>query len=344
LEAEIARSELTIDLGAVRRNTKVLLTALAGAELWAVVKADGYGHGAVNVADGALGAGATALCTATVGEALVLRPEFPTARIIVMGPASNREISQAREARLELVVSDDSPPPEDIALHMKIDTGMGRYGLSELLDPPLNVVGFMSHLATADSDPAFAEEQITRFRDATAPYPGFTRHIANSAAALRIPSARFDAARCGIALYGLSPFGGDPSEEGLEPVLSWRSELALVRQLQPGSSTGYGRTFRAEKPTWIGIVPVGYGDGFRRDLTGTKVRVGGELAPVVGTISMDSFAVELPGELPAGTPVTLIGHGVLAEEHARVAGTITHELVCGIESRPQRARRTVVDA
>jgi alanine racemase len=328
----------------VRRNAKTVLAARAGAELWAVVKADGYGHGAVDVADGALGAGATGLCTATVAEALVLRAEFPTTRIVVMGPTSDQEIAQAREARLEVVVSDDGPLPEGIGLHLKLDTGMGRYGLAELFDPPLQVVGFMSHLATADSNHAFAEQQIERFREATAPYPGHLRHIANSAAALRIPSSRFDAARCGIALYGLSPFGTDPAEDSLEPVLSWHSELARVCLLQPGDSTGYGRTFLAEQPTWIGIVPVGYDDGFRRDLTGTHVCVGGELQRVVGTISMDSFAVQLPGKLPVGTPVTLIGHGVLAEEHARLAGTITYELVCRINSSPQRSRRIVVDA
>ena len=339
----MTRSEITIDLGAIRRNAKLLLEALDGAELWAVVKADGYGHGAVNAADGALDAGATALCVTTVGEALALRPEFPTVRIIVMGPASNREIAVARDAGLELVVSDDGPLPDDIPIHLKLDTGMGRWGLSELPPLPVQVVGLMSHLATADSDPAFAEQQIERFREATAPYPGYTRHIANSAAALKLPSSRFDAARCGIALYGLSPSGGDPADDGLEPALSWRSELALVKQLGAGDSTGYGRGFVAKKPTWIGIVPVGYGDGFRRDLTGTSVRVGGELRPVIGTISMDSFAVELMDELPAGTPVTLVGHGVLADDHARVADTIAYELVCGINSSPMRARRTVVD-
>jgi alanine racemase len=337
------RSELTIDLGAVRRNTRTLLAALGGAELWAVVKANGYGHGAVNVSDAALGAGATGLCTATVPEALALRREFASVRILVMGPASNREIAQAREARLELAVLDLSLP-DGIPLHLKLDTGMGRYGLSELPAPPTQVVGFMSHLATADTDAEFAQKQIERFREATAPYPGYTRHIANSAAALRIPSARFDAARCGIALYGLSPFHADPAEDGLEPALSWRSELAQVKRLERGQSTGYGRAFVAEQPTWIGIVPVGYGDGFRRDLTGTTVRVGGEPRKVIGTISMDSFAVELPGELPVGTPVTLLGHGVPAEAHAKVAGTITYEITCGIDSSPERARCTVVDA
>src|SRR6185312_183776 len=133
-----------------------------------------------------------------------------------------------------------------------------------------------------------------------------------------------------VALYGLSPFGDDPAADGLEPALSWRSYLAQVKRLEVGESTGYGRRFVAERPTWIGIVPVGYGDGFRRDLTGTAVRVGGEPRKVVGRISMDSFAVELPGALPVGTPVTLLGHGVSAEAHAKVAGTIAYELVCRI--------------
>jgi alanine racemase len=286
-------------------------------------------------------AGATGLCVATVPEGLALRRDFPTARIIVMGPAGNREVGQAREARLELVVSADEIPP-DVAVHVKLDTGMGRWGLSELPSPSAQVVGLMSHLATADTDASYTEWQIERFRAATEAYSYLTRHIANSAAALRYPSSRFDAARCGLAMYGLSPFGTDPAEDGLEPVLSWTSHVAQSRLLRTGESTGYGRRFVAERDTWIGIVPVGYADGFRRDLTGTHVRVGGEPRRVVGTVSMDAVAVELERELPVGTPVVLLGHGVLAEQHARVADTITYELVCGINSDPSRARRVVI--
>ena len=189
----------------------------------------------------------------------------------------------------------------------------------------------------------FAREQLRRFEAATAEHRHLTRHAANSAAALRIPESRYDAARSGVAMYGLSPFGEDPADDGLEPVLSWQTFLAQVKELQPGESTGYGRRFVAEEPTWIGIVPVGYADGFRRDMTGTEVRVGGELREVVGTVSMDSFAVRLDRELPVGTPVVLLGHGVLAESHARVADTINYELVCGVGSDPRRARRTVMD-
>jgi alanine racemase len=338
------RSEITIDLGALRRNVRTLLRALDGSDLWAVVKADAYGHGMTDVAGAALGAGATALCVATIPEGLALRNEYRTERIIVLGPAaSNREIAQAREAALELAIA-DGEIPDGVRVHLKLDTGMGRYGLSELPAPPAEVVGLMTHLATADSDVEFAREQLERFRTATDDFSSFTRHAANSAAALRLPESRFDAARCGVAIYGLSPFNTDPAEDGLEPVLAWHTNLAQVKRLGPGQSTGYGRRFVAKEPTWIGIVPVGYGDGFRRDFTGTEVRVAGEPRRVVGTISMDSFAVELDRELSPGTPVVLIGHGVLAEAHAHVAGTINYELTCGIESGPLRARRTVVDA
>jgi alanine racemase len=338
------RSEITIDLGALRRNVRTLLRALDGSRLWAVVKADGYGHGMTDVAGAALGAGATALCVATIPEGLALRSEYRTERIVVLGPAgSNREVAQARDAGLELVIV-DGEVPEGVRVHLKLDTGMGRYGLSELPAPPAEVVGLMTHLATADSDADFARKQLERFRAATDEFSALTRHAANSAATLRLPEARFDAARCGVAIYGLSPFNSDPAEDGLEPVLSWQTNLAQVKRLEPGQGAGYGRRFIAKEPTWIGIVPVGYGDGFRRDLTGTEVRVAGEPRRVVGTISMDSFAVELDRELPPGTPVVLLGHGVLAEAHAHVAGTINYELTCRIESGPLRARRTVIDA
>jgi alanine racemase len=337
----VHRSEITIDLGAIRDNARRLLDVLDGAELWAVVKANGYGHGAIDVGRAALEAGGTALCVATIDEGLELRRELPEARILIMGPPSDpREVAAARDARLELVVS-GGEIPADVPVHLKLDTGMGRWGLAELPEPPANVVGLMSHLATSDSDPSFAHEQIERFREETEPYAHLTRHIANSAAALRLPEARFDAARCGIAVLGISPFETDPADDGLRPALSWRSRLAQVKLLQPGESTGYGRTFLAERPTWIGIVPVGYEDGFRRDMTGTEVLVAGERRRAVGTVSMDAVAVELDRELPVGTPVTIIGDGVLIESHAAVARTIGYEIACGINAGFARARRIV---
>jgi alanine racemase len=305
----VQRSEITIDLGAIRHNARRLLDALPGSELWAVVKANGYGHGAADVARAALEAGASALCVVTVAEGTELRRELPQARILVMCPTE--EVAEARNARLELVVS-GGEIPGDIPVHLKLDTGMGRWGLAE------------------------------RFREATEPYSHLTRHLANSAAALRLPDTCFDAARCGIALYGISPFNTDPAEDGLRPALSWRSRIAQVRLLQPGESAGYGRRFLAERPTWIGTVPVGYADGFRRDMTGTEVLVDGEPRRAVGTVSMDAVAVELDRELPVGTAVTIVGDGLLIERHAGVAGTIGYEIACGINTRPERARRVVV--
>lgn len=337
------RSELIVDLGAIRRNARTLLRALDGAELWAVVKADGYGHGAIDVGAAAVGAGATALCVASVPEGLVLRRELGSVRVLVMGPASSREIAEARDAGLELVVA-NGEIPEGVRVHLKLDTGMGRWGISELPAPTREVVGVMSHLASADCDPAFTALQVERFRAATESFEGVTRHLANSAAALRLPEARFDAARCGIALYGISPFGTDPAEDGLEPALRWESRLEQVKLLAAGESTGYGRRWVAERPTWIGLVPVGYADGFRRDMIGTEVLVGGVRAPVVGTVSMDALAVRLPGSLERGMRVTLVGDGVTLEQHATVADTIGYELACGIRTDAGRGERVVVDA
>jgi alanine racemase len=317
---------------------------VAPAELWAVVKADAYGHGTVGAARAALEGGASVLCVATVREGADLRESVPAARILVMGPLEPGEDALARDARLEVALSTPDVP-DGLDVHLKVDTGMGRWGMTPgeaAALPRERVVGVMSHLATADeADEAFARLQIERFREAAGAFPGVTAHLANSAGALRFPEARFDAVRCGIALYGLSPFGDDPAASGLEPVLSWRSYVARVRELGPGESTGYGRRFVAEAPTRVGLVPVGYADGFRRGLTGTEVLVAGLRRRVVGTISMDSFAVEL-GDEEAGAEVTLLGGGILAEEHARVLGTINYEITCGLGRDPARTERSVV--
>jgi alanine racemase len=339
------RSEITIDLGAFRRNARRLREAAGGAELWAVVKADAYGHGALDCARAALDVGATALCVATVQEGSELRAIFAEPRILVLGPLTPGDLELARAARLEVTASTPDLP-DGVPVHAKVDTGMGRFGMSpdEFADIPVGrVAGLMSHLATADeADEAFARDQIALFATLASRFPGAVSHLANSAATLRFPAARFDAVRCGVALYGLSPFGDEPAAHGLEPVLSWRSYVALARSLQPGESTGYGRRFVAEAPLRIGLVPVGYADGFRRGLSGADVLVGGARRRVLGAVSMDSFAVQLEEE-EVGASVTLIGDGLLAEEHARHLGTINYEVTCAICSRPDRADRFVVD-
>ena len=339
----MSRSEITIDLGALRRNAAALVAAAGGAELWAVVKADAYGHGAADAARVVLDAGAGALCVATAREGAALRREFSDARILVLSPLAEDDEVLAREAGLEVAVS--SPRlPKGLPVHVKVDTGMGRFGMSPedaaTVDPG-RVVGVMSHLATADEeDASFARAQLETFSEVAARFPGATLHVANSAATLALPEARLDAVRCGVALYGLSPFGRDPAEHGLGPVLSWRSYVAQAKTLAAGGSTGYGRRFVAGGETRIGLVPVGYADGFRRGLTGTEVLVAGTRRRVLGTVSMDSFAVEL-GDEPEGAPVTLVGDGLLVEEHARHLGTINYELTTGIVSDPRRAERRV---
>jgi alanine racemase len=339
----MGRSEITIDLGALRRNAVVLIGAAGGAELWAVVKADAYGHGAADCARAALEGGARALCVATAREGAALRRDLPDARVLVLSPLTGADEELAREAGLEVAIS-SARVPEGLPVHVKVDTGMGRFGMppdeAATVDPE-RVVGVMSHLATADEeDLTFARAQLDVFAEVAARFPNATRHVANSAATLSLPEARFDAVRCGVALYGLSPFGRDPGEQGLEPVLSWRSYVAQAKTLTTGGSTGYGRRFVAEGETRIGLVPVGYGDGFRRGLTGTEVLVAGTRRRAVGTVSMDSFAVEL-GDEPEGAPVTLVGDGLLVEEHARHLGTINYELTTGIVSDPRRAERRV---
>ena len=249
------RSEITIDLRAVRHNVRRLLEALAGSQLWAVVKADAYGHGAVEVARVALEEGARALCVATVAEGVALRSALPDARILVMGPSSDEDIDRVRDARLELAVS-EPPFPEGVPLHLKLDTGMGRFGARAPLDPPPDAVGLMSHLATADVDPAFAEVQLERFRAAAAALPragGPHREQRRRAAATRLRRLRGSTLR-GRALRTVA-VPGAPSSDGLEPVLSWRSSLAQVKLLDAGESTGYGRRFVAERPPGSGSSP-----------------------------------------------------------------------------------------
>jgi alanine racemase len=258
----------------------------------------------------------------------------------VLGPTASDEVADARDARLELVAA-AGHVPEGVPVHLKLDTGMGRWGLGELAAPGRDVVGLMTHFSSADVDPAFTAGQLERFLRATASHAHLTRHVANSAAALTVPEARLDAARCGIALYGIDPLGVDPARWGLEPALRWESEVALVKLLEPGQSTGYGRRYVARAPTWIAVVPVGYADGLRRDTTGSEVLVEGARRRIVGTVSMDAVAVELPGPVEPGARVTLLGDGVTAEAHARVAGTIPYEIVCGLTTGPPRGRRIV---
>jgi alanine racemase len=365
-----SRATAVIDLGAIERNCARLRSELSGdAELCAVVKADGYGHGAVECARAALAGGATWLAVAAASEAAELRAELPEARLFVMGAMTAAELDEAlgtdsdvavwRPGFLELVRERAAALGVRPRVHVKFDTGMGRLGardeddLRALVDQAaaadeVELVGFWTHFATADEPgSAFFAEQLSRFtalaeqlRDR---HPGLVLHAANSAATLIEPASHFDMVRCGIAIYGLDPFQEAPAARGLEPALSLCSYVADVKRFEAGASAGYGRRWRATEPTWVGVLPIGYGDGVRRALTNNAdVLVGGQRRPLVGTVSMDNVTIELGPvtEVAAGDPAVLIGsqgdETILCEEVAMRLATINYEVTCGISARVAR--------
>jgi alanine racemase len=204
----------------------------------------------------------------------------------------------------------------------------------------VELIGAMTHFATADDRAdGFFDEQLGRFAEWAAGHRDLVVHAANSAGLLRDPAAHFDMARCGVAIYGLDPFGVDPAAEGLEPALELRSWVAAVKPCGVGESAGYGRRFVAREATVLGVVPIGYGDGWRRALTNNAdVLIGGRRYASVGTVSMDNITVDLGREtdLRPGAEVTLIGRGISAEELAGRLGTINYEITCGLLGRLPR--------
>jgi alanine racemase len=366
----VARASARVDLGAIRHNAAVLARAAGPARLMAVVKADGYGHGAVAVARAALEGGASSLAVAASAEAAELRAAGLEAPILLMGPLAGDEWDAAAEARAEVVVwTPESVQRAAVAfarrgsrarVHLKLDTGMGRLGarpegVAALAESAaaadVDVVGLMTHFATADEvageNAAFMAEQLVRFRAAAAElrprFPGAAVHAANSAAVLRDPESAFDMVRCGIALYGCSPFGGDPADHDLRPAMSLVSHLAAIRTVRSRESVGYGRLWRALRGTRVGVVPVGYADGYARSLSGrADVLVRERRVRVIGAVSMDQITVDLgPGaQETVGDEVVLLGAQgaelVSAEELAAARGSINYEVTCAVGGRIPR--------
>ncbi len=364
------RALARIDLGAVERNCARLRSLLGeGVQLCAVVKADGYGHGDVWCAKAALAGGASWLAVATAGEAAELRRHGISDRILVMGALTGEETRLALEADADVVawsvefirslLGHSLPAAHAPRVHVKLDTGMGRLGAKDVDvaravaaavadEERLELAGVMTHFATADEagDEHFSA-QLRRFdhfgSELKAQHAGLVAHAANSAATLRDADAHFDLVRCGIAIYGLDPFQRDPAEQQLEPALSLESYVAQVKRFERGESAGYGRTWRAQEPTWVAVLPIGYGDGWRRGLSNDcDVLVRGRRYPLVGTISMDNVTVALGGEtdVEVGDPAVLIGRQgreeILCEEVARRLGTINYEVTCGLSQRVRR--------
>jgi alanine racemase len=357
------RALARVDLGAIERNARRLASIAGPAELCAVVKADGYGHGMVPAARAAQAGGATWLAVATAEEARGLRAGGLEGPVLVMGALSREELAVALGARADVVAWREAfveqlPRGEQIGVHVKLDTGMGRLGTRDAGEATrvadavaerdgLRLAGAMTHFATADDDPGFLAEQLEAFTPwaeaIRAAHPEVLVHAANSAATLREPAARFDLVRCGIAVYGMDPFHDDPADHGLEPALELVSYVAEVKDAEPGQSTGYGRRFVAERRTRIGTLPIGYADGVRRGLTNNAdVLVNGRRTPLVGTVSMDNITVDLDDSgVEPGAEAILIGvqgdERILAEEWARRLGTINYEVTCAISARVPRA-------
>jgi alanine racemase len=364
------RALARVNLAAIERNAQRLKQQLTGgARLCAVVKAGGYGHGAAAAGRAALAGGATMLAVAAAGEAEQLRDEGIEAPLLVLGALSADELPVALRAGAEVVAWDErfvedliAAAQQPVRVHVKLDSGMGRFGtrsLSEALaiadrvagaqarDAGLRLAGATTHFATADEDPEFLAVQLAAFD----PFAQALRergdvlvHAANSAATLREPSSHYDMVRCGIAIYGCDPFGVDPDQQGLEPALELRSYVAAVKLARRGESAGYGRRFIADDDSWLATIPIGYADGVNRALTNNcDALIGGRRFPFAGTVSMDNITVDL-GSKPAvavGDTAILIGHSggerQTAEDVSRRLDTIAYEVICGISGRVTRA-------
>ncbi|WP_030983164.1 alanine racemase [Streptomyces sp. NRRL WC-3744] len=368
------RARAEIDLGALRANVRALCARAEGAAVMAVVKSDGYGHGAVPCARAALAAGASWLGTATPEEAFALRAAGLPGRVLCWLWVPGGPWRQAIEADIDVslsgmwalreVVEAARAAGRPARVQLKADTGLGRNGCqpgedwSELVGAALRaqaeglvrVTGVWSHFACADEPghPSIAA-QLTRFREMLAYAEGQgvrpeVRHIANSPATLTLPESHFDLVRTGIALYGISPSPelGTPADFGLRPVMTLSASLALVKRTPAGHGVSYGHHYVTPGETTLGLVPVGYADGIPRHASGTgPVLVGGKWRTIAGRVAMDQFVVDLGGdEPPEGSEAVLFGPGdrgePTAEDWAQACGTIAYEIVTRIGTRVPR--------
>ena len=360
-------TEVVVDLDRIRHNIRYLKTRIdARCAFMAVVKADGYGHGAVPVARAAVDAGVAGLGVALAEEGEELRRAGIRVPILVLGTSTPEQMELAVRHRLDITVytSDHLAALRTIShrlgmaarVHLKLDTGMGRIGLAaEQLDdawlailrgPELEWVGVFTHFATSDApESEGTRRQLARFLSAL----NFLRrraalppqiHAANSAALLRYPGTHFTLVRAGLAIYGLKPF---IDAEGLLPSLSWQSRVVSVKTVPAGFAVGYGHTYVTNQPQKLLAVPVGYADGYRRAWSNSAfVAIRGLRYPVVGRVSMDQLTVAVPLEDPVavGDVVTLLGADgsvmVSAEELADRMDSISYEVVTGIGKRVPR--------
>ena len=367
-------SWVEVDLDAIRENVRVVRGTLdAGCQIMAVVKAQAYGHGAVAVSTAALEAGASWLAVARVREGVQLRNAGIGAPVLVLGPMAPSEVSTLVENDLRptlvslqqaIAVSEASQRASKVVpVHLKVDTGLSRYGVpaAEVVQwlasaaslPGLHLEGLCSHFATADEeDRSFAESQLLAFERARdgLEQAGFrfrVVHMAASAAILGIAESHLDMVRIGLSLYGLYPSPHLVPRAALRPALSLQGRIARVFRLQPGQSIGYGRTFVADRPMQVALVPIGYADGLPRSHSNRGVLlVKGKRAPIIGRVSMDQCVVDVTGfgSIHEGAPAVAIGvqgdDEISCDEFARRSGTISYEVVTSLGYRLPRVYRS----
>jgi alanine racemase len=360
-----------IDLAAVTANASLLAARASPARLCAVVKAGGYGHGAVQVAAAALAGGATMLAVALVEEGCELRAAGVDAPVLLLSeppPPAMAEVVAAgltptvytRPGLQALEAAAAGRPGGPFPVHVKVDTGMHRVGAAPgeavalarqvAASPVLSLQGFWTHLAVSDeTGHPFTATQLDRFDAALAGLgvaPG-VRHAANSGGALWHPRSRYDMVRCGIALYGLTPGPEGPAEPDLRPALSLKARVSFVKEVAAGERLSYGLRYAAPEDTVVATVPLGYADGVPRPLSeaGGQVLVGGRRRPLAGTVTMDQVLVDCgPGAtVRPGDEVVLLGsqgsERIGAWEWAQATRTIAYETVCRISGRVPRLYR-----
>ncbi|NSW52688.1 MAG: alanine racemase [Anaerolineae bacterium] len=366
MDTEAYSNWLEIDLSAIQHNIHTM-QQMTGKPVMAVVKANGYGHGMVEVALAAQRAGAFGMGVSRIEEGLELRKAGITSRILVLGYTRPARIAEAAANNISLTVYDHEIARAyaaeaqkagfQVKVHVKFDTGMGRLGLfpENNLDfikwmhdlPAIELEGIFTHFARADEpDPASVREQMVRFNrlvrniEALGMRPPFI-HTSNSAATIYHPEAHYDFVRPGNAIYGLNPAPEAPLPDTFRSALTWKASLISIKEFPPGYGISYGHRYRTTRTERIGVIPVGYGDGYRR-VNGNTALIHGRRVPIVGSVCMDQCMIQLD-EFPSariGDEVVLIGRQggaeITVDELAQKWGTINYEVVCGLANRLPR--------
>ena len=338
---EVSRSRLQENVAAIRSHLS------PSTRIIAVVKANAYGHGVKDVSRCLAACGIRDFAVAQLEEAVELRKYVPSGKILVLNGCSKGEEKTFRKYDLTAALFDRRTLPNDMKVEVKIDTGMTRLGIpwkeAKAMVPGLSakVTGLFSNFACSDQDPDFTRLQLKRFQEATADLP-YPRHICNSAG-LQFPEAHLDAVRLGLLLYGISPC---PPLDYVKPILRWKTRTLTIQQVPKGQAIGYSGTFITERDSLVGVLPVGYADGYNRLFSNRgQVRVRGQLVPVLGRVSMDLISVDLTdiSDPTAGEEVVLLEDSpaspISATAWAKTLGTIPYEVFTSIGDRVERIGR-----